>query len=155
VELDGKSFIDLGEHGRFERNEPFSFGAWIYPLPGADGAFVARMDDTKSSQGYNLYYQNGLIHFQLIHHAPDNMLTMVSPASLAVNQWHHVFATYDGSAKAAGAKVYVNGKPFAMTVTADTLSKTIVAKVPLRIGSRFPRRGSRGGSMMCGFTTAF
>jgi hypothetical protein len=141
AEFDGKRFIDMGDAGRFDRTDAFSYGAWVFPVDATNGAIIARMDEKTGSIGHNLYWQNGLIHFQLINHVPDNMITLVS-APVPANRWHHVFATYDGSGKGAGAKVYLDGKPLEMTVTVDTLTKSIVStKVPLTIGARTP--GSR------------
>ncbi len=136
ADFDGKRSIDLGDAGAFDRTSVFSFGAWIYPLAGVDAAFIARMEEPKGSHGYNLYWANGLIHFQLINHAPDNMLTLVSAQPVAASAWHHVFATYDGSSKATGAKVYLDGKPLAMTTSGDTLTKSITTRTPLQLGSR-------------------
>jgi hypothetical protein len=139
VELDSKGFIDLGDVGRFEKDQPFSFGAWVHPTDDCDAAFIARMDEKNGERGYNLYWQRGLIHLQFMHKVPDNMITLVSKAPVPANQWHHVFGTYDGSGKAAGAKCYLNGKLLDMAVSTDTLSGSIVsAKTPLRIGSRTP-----------------
>src|SRR5207248_331676 len=103
--FDGKRIIDLGDIGRFERTDAFSFGAWVKPVDATDGAVIARMDESNGTIGYNLYVQRGLVHLQFIHHVPDNMLTLVSAQPISSNTWHHVFATYDGSSKATGAKL--------------------------------------------------
>ena len=36
--------------------------------------------------------------------------------------WDHLFFTYDGSGKAAGVKLYVNGAPVATKIVSDTLA---------------------------------
>src|SRR5262249_34904820 len=56
---------------------------------------------------------------------------------LKPNEWHHVFATYDGSGKAAGLRLYVDGVlQERRTVFADTLKSSIHTTVPLKIGQR-------------------
>ena len=137
MDFDGKRVVDLGDVGRFEKNDAFSIGAWVFPTDESDAAVVARMDQRRRERGYNLYWQRGLVHFQLMNAVPDNMITLVSAAPVPANRWHHVLATYDGSGKAAGAKVYLDGKPLAMTVTKDALTRTIVANVPMQIGARY------------------
>jgi hypothetical protein len=96
LDFDGKRIIDLGDVGRFEKNDAFSIGAWVRPTDATDAAIIARMDEKKNSTGYNLYWQRGLIHFQLMNKVPENMMTLVSAAPVAANQWHHVLATWDG-----------------------------------------------------------
>ena len=47
----------------------------------------------------------------IIHKWPDDALKVVASDPLKPDDWNHVFVTYDGSAKAAGVKIYVNGVP--------------------------------------------
>src|SRR5262249_37621081 len=51
-------------------------------------------------------------------------------------QWYHVFVTYDGSGKAAGVKLYVNGKPEPTQVMTDQLKSTTHTTVPFKLGRR-------------------
>src|SRR5262249_18995388 len=60
------------------------------------------------------------------------------------NQWYHVFVTYDGTAKAAGIKVYVNGQLQQTTVQNDRLHSTIRTTVPLKITQRHTSQGIEG-----------
>ena len=54
-------------------------------------------------------------------------------------QWRHVFFTYDGSGKASGVRIYVDGMPAATHVVSDTLDKaTIRTQAPLQLGWRYP-----------------
>ena len=50
--------------------------------------------------------------------------------------WSHVFVTYDGSGKAKGLSVFINGKPAAVTVESNTLTGAIDTTQPLRSGRR-------------------
>ena len=54
-------------------------------------------------------------------------------------RWYHVFFTYDGSGKASGVKIYINGVPAATRVEIDTLhDATIRTKAPMQLGWRYP-----------------
>ena len=54
-------------------------------------------------------------------------------------QWRHVFFSYDGSGKAAGVHIYVDGAPVATTVVLDTLNQaTIRTKAPMQLAWRYP-----------------
>jgi len=53
--------------------------------------------------------------------------------------WKHVFFTYDGSGKASGVKVYVNGVQAATRVVVDTLGKqSLRTQAPMQLGWRYP-----------------
>ena len=54
-------------------------------------------------------------------------------------QWKHIFFTYDGSGRASGIKIYVNGRPVETHVVADTLAgATIRTQAPMQLGWRYP-----------------
>jgi mono/diheme cytochrome c family protein len=53
--------------------------------------------------------------------------------------WKHIFFTYDGSGKASGVKLYVNGAPVETKVVAETLAQsTIRTPAPMQLGWRSP-----------------
>jgi len=54
-------------------------------------------------------------------------------------QWRHIFFTYDGSGKAAGVRIYVNGMLVPTRVGSDTLGQaSIKNQAPLLLGMRSP-----------------
>ena len=55
---------------------------------------------------------------------------------MKAKQWSHIFVAYDGTGKAAGTKVYMNGKLLSHNVEADGLSGTIQTPNDFRIGRR-------------------
>jgi hypothetical protein len=53
--------------------------------------------------------------------------------------WRHVFFTYDGSGKAAGINIFVDGSPVSVKTVADTLAQaTIRTQAPMQLGWRSP-----------------
>jgi hypothetical protein len=53
--------------------------------------------------------------------------------------WRHLFFTYDGSGKASGIKIYVDGAPVTTTVAMDKLAqKSIRTQAPMELGWRYP-----------------
>lgn len=57
----------------------------------------------------------------------------------ADGRWNHVFFTYDGSGKASGVKIYVNGAPVATRVVFDALGQaSIRTQAPMQLGWRYP-----------------
>lgn len=54
-------------------------------------------------------------------------------------EWRHIFFTYDGSGRAAGVKVYVDGRVAATEVESDTLHcESIRTTAPMQLGWRAP-----------------
>ena len=76
---------------------------------------------------------------------PDENLPEVAIRVAAVkplpldNAWKHIFFTYDGSGRASGVKIYVNGVPVVTHVLKDNLSSaTIRTNAPMQLGWRNP-----------------
>ena len=61
---------------------------------------------------------------------------VVARTPLKENEWYHVTVTYDGSRKAAGARIYLNGALQEVNVQADQLKDTIRTGVPFKVGQR-------------------
>src|ERR1044071_6514088 len=74
----------------------------------------------------------------LVNMWPADCLKVVSKREIPLNRWTHVFVTYDGSSKASGVKIYMDGKLQPTTVEADRLKSTIHTDVPFRLGQRSP-----------------
>lgn len=138
LQLDGATYADLGTAAGFERNQKFSYGAWIYPTSTQSMTIVSRMDDAGGFRGWDLYLGEGKAYVHMIHDWDKNALRVNTKSALELNKWHHLFATYDGSSKAAGIRIYVDGKPAALDVTHDTLTDTIRTDKPLHLGRRNP-----------------
>src|SRR5690606_20766667 len=52
------------------------------------------------------------------------------------DRWSHVLVTYDGSCRAAGVKIYLNGREAGAEITHDRFEGSLRSESPLRIGSR-------------------
>jgi hypothetical protein len=54
-------------------------------------------------------------------------------------QWRHIFFTYDGSGKAEGVRIFVDGTAVASAVESDTLNgESIRTQAPMQLGWRSP-----------------
>jgi hypothetical protein len=123
----------------FERTDPFSFGCWIYFEGKPSGSPIARMDDGNRHRGWDLFlHSDGRVEAHVIHSWPDNTANINGPGKLKPKTWHHLFVTYDGSSKAAGIRIYVDGRLINTKVQYDSLDKTIKTEVPFTIGRRTP-----------------
>jgi hypothetical protein len=123
--------------GDFERDQAFSYAAWVRLTDSKDGALLARMDDQHDYRGWDLWLEGGgKPGAHIISKWPDDALKVVSKKAIPDNRWTHVCITYDGSSKASGISVYMDGVKQAVGVQADKLKSTIRTEVPFKIGQR-------------------
>ena len=129
--------VELPDVGDFDKDQGFSYGAWVKiprNIPG--GAVIARMDDQHEFRGWDLSIQNDRVGAHIIDKWPTDALKVVSKNPIKVGEWNHVFIAYDGSAKASGVHVYINGVLQETNVEADQLKSTIRTTVPLTFAQR-------------------
>ena len=138
LKIEGNGFVEVKKFGDFEHNQSFSYGAWVkVTKDNLTGAIFGKMDEGNKHRGYDLWLQGGRPGAHIINEWPGNALKVVSAEKLKVNQWNHLFITYNGTGKSGGVKIYLNGKNQKKNIEADSLTKTIRTNKPLRIGRRF------------------
>ena len=139
LQFDGANFLSLGEIGDFEWYDAFSFGGWIKysrPHPKDRGVFARRVGEQKR-QGYDLTLSpKNQLSARLIHQyhkktswgpAVNFAIDVQTKKGLRPGQWHYVFVTYDGSGRAAGLNIYINGKEQDLRIKMDSLrNKTML-----------------------------
>jgi hypothetical protein len=144
LEFDGKTHVELGDVAGFERTDKFSYGAWIRPTNNGASTVLSRMDDAQNFRGYDMYLGSDKVFIHIIHSWDKNAIRLNTKAGLKKDEWQHVMMTYDGSSKAEGVKVFVNGKKVEMQITHNSLSGTIKTAKPLAIGRRTPGAPMQG-----------
>lgn len=148
TKLTAKQPITVGDVGDFQRDESFSFGAWVrVEDPKRTSAVFARMNSEKAHRGWDLYLQNGEYAVHLIDVWPGNALKVVTKTkAVKGQQWQHVFATYNGAGKAAGVRIYVDGEVQQTRVEKETLAKdaSFHTDTAFRLGNRSSGTGFEG-----------
>ena len=131
IKIDANNTVTLGKDvGLFERTDPFSVSMWIKPAKTYGEATVFQHNYHKryGYTGYTLLLLDNKLSFQLAHSYPHNAIQVMSTEALPENEWAHVTLTYDGSSRAAGTQIFVNGKRAATEVVYDNLYKSIIPK---------------------------
>src|SRR5262249_12293786 len=125
-----------GEAIHPERTDSFSFGCWFFSAnENPTCALLAKLD-AHTGTGFDWWLQNGRLVATLTHNfKTGNPVKVQSVWPLANAQWHHVFVTYDGSSRATGFKVFLDGTVLPIRVADNHLTETIQTTVPLTIGS--------------------
>src|SRR5262245_25003862 len=156
VSLDGQTMLSFGDAGAFDAGDQFTFALWMRPGIGKIGNFAfQKIEDEKTRRGYELIFEKThLIDIQrwaapltlrLISQWPDNAIVVRTKESFNNNDWKHLAFTYDGSGRAAGLKVFLNGKPAEIEVVRDALNGLIKTGAELIIGGKQTGRAYNGG----------
>jgi hypothetical protein len=156
VSLDGQTMLSFGDAGTFDTGDAFSFALWMRPGIGKIGNFAFRkIDDEKTRRGYELLFEKPhLIDIQrwgapltirLISNWPDSAVVVETKESFNNNEWKHLAFTYDGSGRAAGLKVFLDGKLAQVEVVKDALSGSIKNGAELIIGNKQTGKAYNGG----------
>ncbi|WP_231741993.1 DUF1553 domain-containing protein [Stieleria varia] len=137
LKLNGSSNYVLNEEStQLAHNQPFSFAAWMKYDGKSGGAVFSKMDVNNAYRGYDLWVQGRNVGTHIISKWQDDAIKVVSKDELKIDTWQHVVVTYDGEMKAAGVKVYIDGKLSENQIEADSLKNTIDTTAAFKIGSR-------------------
>ena len=136
LKFDGSTHVEAGDLANFDRTDKFSYGAWVNVADKEAATVLSRMDDATAHRGYDLLLVGGKLTAHLVYRWPDEALHVVSKTEVPVGKWTHVFATYDGSSKAEGFKLYIDGKRVDVEITNNLLTASPKTTKPLRIGRR-------------------
>lgn len=137
LEFNGTTHVEVGETGVFERDQKYSISVWVYPTSTEPTTVLSKMDEGNSHRGYDLILEGAKVASHVVHHWPDNGFKVVSRQPLSMNEWHHLLWTYDGSSRASGVKIYVDGQLAQLDVTNDkTVTGTLKTDKPFHIGRR-------------------
>ena len=148
MRMDISTRLDFPDVGDMEWNQPFTVAFWLRPdlrpldskdLKKPDGVILARASADEGSRGWQLRIHQRKLAFTLAHQGPHNAATVeTKDVALIEGRWNHIIATYSGSGKAEGLKVYVDGKLPELKVVKDKLKGTVRTSAPLSFGRISP-----------------
>ena len=160
LRFSGDNFVIHTGVRTFSRTDPFSLALRLRPTERQDRAVVVHQSRAWSdagSRGFELTLDHGRPFFGLIHFWPGNAIAVRARRPLPLNAWTDLVLTSDGSSRASGLRIYVNGAPADVEVLRDRLYKDItydraagdnVNEQPsLTIGARFRDSGFKNGDI--------
>jgi hypothetical protein len=141
AEFDGETRAIFTPMADFDQDHAFSIATWI--RDGINGTYemdvLNNIGDADRRQGFELALDESVnigplrrgsrLYFRLTHRWPDDAieirtrdrLLMESKDGQPPRPWYHVTVTYDGSGKAAGLKLWLNGKVADLDILKDHL----------------------------------
>jgi hypothetical protein len=122
-------YFDVGP-GAFATHQPFSTSLWFQThqrdslktqtLMGTAG------EKNSAWKGMDFYLDEGNhLNVRLIRTLPDDMIHLRSKDSIKVGRWYQAGFTYDGTGRAEGLRIYLDGKALDHTVRNDNLRGSI------------------------------
>lgn len=145
----GDDPIKLPGFGVRHAGDPLSFSFWLMPGELYPRAVVASNSEIADAT-YNaceLILEDGRLRWSVIREYPGNCVSVQTVARLPVGAWTHVTVTYDGSMRAAGLRLYLDGSPAATAVVRDNLSRDYAVGRAIEFSARNRDSGLRGGKL--------
>jgi len=143
--MDATQYVEFADPQPMERDQPFTLSVWINPGGSPQGCVASKQDSDATARGFEILWYKAQPRINLAHRYGSEGIEVVAKEKFSGGQWRHLVITYDGSSKAAGLKVYVDGKPSALDIRRDTLQASIASKEPWRIGWKGTGIGFEGG----------
>ena len=149
IQFTGDDSVDT-PLGNFQRHDPFSISLWLQTPDEKDRAVVLHRSQAwtdAGSRGYELLIEEGRIKWSLINFWPGNAISIRTQAKVPLNEWTQVIVTNDGSSRASGLKIFINGKLAIVDIIKDHLTKNITGggHDNISLGERMRDRGFKNG----------
>ena len=152
VRFDGDGGVRFPGAGEHHRSDPFCVSFWLWiptAYPRAVVLHRSRAWTDAGSQGWQLLIEEGRLTAALVHFWPGDAVAVRTVPTLPLERWVHVAFCYDGSSRAAGLELFLDGASCAHEVIRDGLRHSITGgdPGPPTLGQRFRDRGLAGGSV--------
>jgi hypothetical protein len=152
--FDGDVEVSFGNVAAFDRTEPFSLAVWLRGRGNLPMAGFQKLEGKEKRHGFEWMFDDiVLVDIQrwaarltvtLVGDDPASAIQIRTRERLTFGDWYHVTMAYDGSGKAAGLRLYLNGKQLTPEVVRDRLAGSTRTDAPLRVGSQVTGPPFRG-----------
>lgn len=159
LRFDGDNYASLPGLSDIDRWTPFTVSLWLKVDAIDDGpprVIAKRTSGTDvGPYGFDLMLDGGRVLARAYRHWPGNAIGVASGAVVEPGEWTHIVWRYDGSSRASGLSLVIDGQPAELeTVRDGPLKKTVGGGNPygpggrdLILGQRFRDRGLAGGAI--------
>lgn len=138
--LDQAADFDATRHSeadlpQFSADGPWTLGVWINP-DGPLSCLLSKIEPDGDRRGLELLWMKGRLFANLVDRWKVSAIEVATTEKISSKNWHHVVLSYDGSQRAEGLQISVDGTLAPVEVLSDSLNGTINTTEPLRIGRR-------------------
>ena len=160
AEFSGETQVDFPKAGDFDRQEPFALALWVNAngLKGVE--LLQKRDASHQWRGYEISLEDPVFIGQSVRNRqvvvrvanrwPDDAMEIrtkervLSTTPFFLTSYHHLILNYDGSGKAAGLKLFLDGKAVDTETVKDRLTGSFRTSSPLQIGNKEIGRPMKG-----------
>ena len=153
ADFNGQAEVDFGNNVGFDSAKPFSLDLWFNPGAKYGMALLQKVEDSENHRGFEVALDDAEVvgiqkraaHLmvRLIHRLPEDAIE-IRTKERVLSAWHHLSVNYDGSGKAAGLKLFMDGKALDVEIVRDQLTGSILNDSPLEIGNAKTGRPYKG-----------
>jgi hypothetical protein len=143
--FDGDVEVSFGNVGGFDRSEPFSLAVWLRGRGNLPMAGFQKFAGPDKRHGFEWMFDDivlidiqrwaARLNVAVVGETPASAIRLRTRERLTLGDWYHVVMSYDGSGKAAGLRLYLNGRLLMPEIVRDTLAGSTRSDAPLRVGS--------------------
>lgn len=133
--FDATQHVEVAGLDLFHTDRPWSISLWLQPDTSLGGVF-AQIEPRGDRRGVEMIWQKGRLQVNLVHRWGVSAIEVMTDTPVSSKRWHHVVLSYEGTSKASGLRLYVDGALAPVTVHRDLLQGSISTKEPLQLGRR-------------------
>lgn len=154
IQLDGDTGLIVSKAPRLDRWTPFTIAMWLRDPRPETTPRVVFQQTFGTDVGYNgidLMLEEGRLAARIFRVWPGNAIGVRTRAAVDLKEWRHVAIRYDGSSRASGISVIINGKPVEVEILRDVIQKqanvAAYGQGEMTLGARFRDRGFAGSEV--------
>lgn len=145
LRMETASQISAPGVGDVDTGDAFTSSAWIkllferpFPKGKVSGVLWSNRNSATGGSGWEVFFEDtGQIRFGLYADASHSSAVVRSKGDrIGVHEWAHLLVRHDGTGRAAGLTIQINGKPCEVEVLSDGLAGSIQSGFPLELGRR-------------------
>ncbi|HWC76947.1 MAG TPA: DUF1553 domain-containing protein, partial [Blastocatellia bacterium] len=155
VSFDGDTHVSFNKTGSFDTSDSFTIAMWLRGSGNTPIAVMQKIDGPRTRRGYEFVLDDivligiqrraARLTVRLTSQWPESAVEIRTRNRLNLGNWYHLALTSDGSGKAAGVKLYIDGKLHDAEITRDSLAGSIATDAELQVGSKELGSPFRGG----------
>lgn len=152
MRFDGDTVLALDGVSGLKRHQPLTVSMRLYSPERKQRSLIMHTGPglyalASDASGFELLLEDGKLRWSAIFLWPGCCASIETRDDFPIGRWVDVTVTYDGSSRADGLRIYLDGRPVETNLLYDSLDKEIVADT-MRLAAR-PRddRGFAGGAI--------